>query len=80
MPSGEVVPAGMGVGSVKDVIEDLVKSGYKGFACLEPHLGSFDGLDALELDDTMTKLNKSDSGKFTLAYNALCKILDEVGA
>ena len=79
-PSGKVVPAGMGAGSVKEVIEDLVKSGYKGFACLEPHLGSFDGLDALELDDTMTKLNKSDSGKFTLAYNALCKILDEVGA
>lgn len=80
LADGKVVPAGMGIGSVKEVISDLIKSGYKGFACLEPHLGSFEGLGGLEKDDKMLKLEKSDSGKFTISYDALCKILDEVGA
>lgn len=80
MPDGKVVPAGMGIGSVEAVISELLKDGYSGFACLEPHLGSFEGLGELELDDKMMSLNKSDSGKFTLAYESLCKILDKVGA
>ena len=66
--------------TLEEILADLIKNGYKGFACLEPHLGSFDGLAGLELDDKMTKLEKSDESKFTLAYNSLCKILDEVGA
>lgn len=76
--NGDVVPAGVGAGGIKEILADLIKNGYKGFACLEPHLGSFDGLAGLELDDKMTKLEKSDESKFTLAYNSLCKILDEV--
>ena len=77
---GAVVPAGKGDGSVAEVISNLLKDGFTGFACLEPHLGSFEGLAALELEDTMLKLEKSDSSKFTLAYNSLCEILDELDA
>ena len=75
-----VVPAGKGDGCIKEVIENLLKDGFTGFACLEPHLGSFEGLAALELEDTMLKLEKSDSSKFTLAYNSLCEILDALDA
>lgn len=75
---GTVVPAGMGIGNVKEVILGLLKSGFCGFACLEPHLGSFEGFQNLELGDDMLKLKQSDGGMFTIAYNALRKILNEV--
>ena len=75
---GTVVPAGHGMGNVKEIIKMLKESGYKGFLSLEPHLGSFEGLANLELDDAMEKLEKSDGGLFTLAYNSLKNILSEV--
>lgn len=77
---GQIVPAGMGVGQIDKVFEVLLAEGYEGFACLEPHLGKFEGLAALEQDDTMLKLEASDGKKFVLAYNSLKKILDKVGA
>lgn len=80
LADGSVVPAGMGIGGVEEVISSLINDGFSGFACLEPHLGSFEGLENLEEDDTMLKLEKSDSAKFTLAYKSLCKILDKAGA
>ncbi len=45
---------------------------------LEPHLGSFEGLAALELDDKMEKLPKGGEGTFTLAKNELDKILERI--
>ena len=75
---GRIVPAGSGDGHVKEIISELAKKNYKGFLSLEPHLGVFGGLDKLELDDHMLQLEKSDAGKFTIAYEALEKIIDEV--
>ena len=77
---GNIVPAGMGLGQIDKVLETILADGYEGFACLEPHLGKFEGLAALEQDDTMLKLEASDGEKFVLAYNSLKKILDKVGA
>ncbi len=77
---GTVVPAGQGQGCVPEIIKKLLDRGYTGFACLEPHLGSFEGLQNLELDDTMLKLEKSDIEKFAVAHRAFVKILDEAGA
>lgn len=37
--TGEVVPAGEGDGEVLETVEALQRSGYAGFASLEPHLG-----------------------------------------
>lgn len=71
-----IVPAGAGAGNVKYILDELKKDGYKGFLSLEPHLGTFDGLADLEVDDSMLKLEKSGEGTFTLAYNSL-KILLE---
>lgn len=75
---GRIVPAGCGDGHVKEIISELAEKDYKGFLSLEPHLGVFGGLDKLELDDHMLELEKSDAGMFTIAYEALEKIIDEV--
>lgn len=75
---GGVVPAGYGDGNVEYVLKQLFDNGYQGFLSLEPHLGSFEGLADLELDDKMLDLPKSGEGTFTLAYRALTDILKSV--
>jgi sugar phosphate isomerase/epimerase len=77
---GEVVPSGYGDGNLEYILGELFNNGYDGFLSLEPHLGSFEGLQNLQSDMGNISDEKSDSAKFTLAYNALCKILDKVGA
>lgn len=77
--SGRVVPAGSGDGNVEYVLKNLFDGGYKGFLSLEPHLGSFAGLADLELDDKMENLPQGGEGTFTLAYRALCEILEKIG-
>ena len=74
----DVVPAGDGNGNIKEILKRLKERGYNGFLSLEPHLGNFAGLEALETDDKMTKLEQSDEGKFVLAYNSLVNILNEM--
>lgn len=78
LPNGEVVPSGYGTGEVEKVIKSLYESDYNGFLSLEPHLGSFNGLDGLEIDDAMLSLSASTPEKFTLAYESLKKILEKV--
>lgn len=75
---GSVVPAGVGDGNVEKILKDLITNGYDGFLSLEPHLGSFAGLAALELDDKMENLPEGGEGTFTLAYRALCRILERI--
>ena len=74
----KVVPAGVGDGQVPYILKELFDHGYDGFVSLEPHLGSFAGLAALELDDAMLGLPESGEGTFTIAYRALCGILDNI--
>ncbi len=78
LADGKIVPAGMGEGNVELVLKTLFEQGYAGFISLEPHLGSFEGLAALELDDKMEKLPKGGEGTFTVAYNALNEILNRI--
>ena len=75
---GKVVPSGMGDGNVEYVLKNLFGNGYNGYLSLEPHLGSFEGLAALELDDEMEKLPKGGECTYTVAYNALTKILKNI--
>lgn len=75
--SGRVVPSGMGDGHIREIVSELKKDGYKGFYSLEPHLGSFEGLADLELDDTMEKLPEGGEGTFTLAYRSFMNVLEE---
>lgn len=75
---GKVVPAGAGDGNVEYILKRLLDGGYDGFFSLEPHLGSFAGLAALELDDKMQNLPQGGEGTFTLAYRALEEIVDRL--
>lgn len=78
LEDGRVVPSGSGDGKVEEILKKLFAGGYNGFLSLEPHLGSFAGLADLELDDKMAGLPEGGEGTFTLAYRALCEILDRV--
>ena len=78
LANGEVVPAGYGIGGVEDIIKELDADGYEGFLSLEPHLGSFRGLENLETGDEMLRLPESTPEKFTMAYEALKNILERV--
>ena len=80
LPDGSVVPSGAGSGHVREILEALAERDFTGFLSLEPHLGSFSGLEALETDDKMTKLAASSAEKFTLAYDALDGILRDIDA
>ena len=75
--NGRVVPAGFGDGNLKFIVTDFIKT-HSGFLSLEPHLGSFEGLADLELDDSMLSLPKSGEGTFTIAFNALQKIIEKI--
>lgn len=75
---GTVVPAGKGMGQLAYILSALKQKDYHGFLSLEPHLGSFAGLEKLEIDDAMTKLEKSSGKTYALAYNALKNILERI--
>ena len=74
-----VVPSGYGDGNVEYILSQLSKKDKKFFLSLEPHLGSFQGLADLELDDKMEKLPQGGEGTFTLAHTALMEILERIG-
>ena len=75
--SGRVVPAGIGDGNLEFIVTDFLKN-CGGFLSLEPHLGAFEGLADLELDDSMLSLPQGGEGTFTVAFNALKKIIEKI--
>jgi len=76
--SGRIVPAGYGDGNILYVLHRLFAAGYTGFISLEPHLGNFEGLAQLELEnDFMNDLPDAGEDTFTIAYEALKKIIEE---
>lgn len=80
LATGEVVPAGMGDGNIKAILEKLVQQDYNGFLSLEPHLGSFTGAAALEQDDFFDDMPEGGPKLFAMASSALKTILNEMGA
>ena len=75
---GTIVPAGHGEGNIEYILSELFAECYDGFISLEPHLGTFEGLADLELDDKMLNLPKGGEGTFTYAYNELNKIINKI--
>lgn len=59
---GNVVPAGEGEGMLKDIIEDMKKSEFRGFVSLEPHLNN--------------SLPGAGESSFETAYNYLNNIIE----
>ncbi|MBR5508053.1 MAG: sugar phosphate isomerase/epimerase, partial [Clostridia bacterium] len=78
LKDGLVVPAGEGDGNVEYILKELFAKGYDGFLSLEPHLGTFVGLQNLELDDKMLNLEKASESTFAIALSALEKILNRM--
>ncbi|MBQ5747019.1 MAG: TIM barrel protein, partial [Clostridia bacterium] len=68
---GTITPAGLGEGGIENILVDLMKSGWKGFLSLEPHLGSFVGLDAIEGESKTATEGLSTPEKFKLAHDTL---------
>ncbi len=61
MADGDVVPAGEGDGQVKELLQTLVKRGYRGYLTLEPHLkaaGPFGGFSGPALFHTAVEALK----------------------
>ena len=78
--TGTVVPAGMGSGKIKEILSDIsASSDREMYLSLEPHLGSFAGLEALETDIDTGSMEKSGPEKFEIAVKALRKVMKEAG-
>lgn len=75
---GHVVPAGYGIGCIDKILADLKASGWTGFLSLEPHLGAFKGLEALEGENKTEMKEGATPEKFTLAYDSLMKIVNAI--
>lgn len=75
---GQVVPAGMGEGNVKAILSKMKEAGYSGFLSLEPHLQDFHGFSDLEQNGLSTEKTMTGEEAFTLAYNSLNTILEQL--
>lgn len=74
---GTVVPAGMGLGNVPDIVEEYLAKGGE-VMTLEPHLFAFTGLSALENGASVKfgiSAYRDNDDAFDAAANALKKIL-----
>lgn len=76
--NGYVVPAGYGDGNVKEILGELIGSGYEGVLSLEPHLTDFAGFAALERGETEKKASMSGEEAYKTAHSALVKILQSL--
>lgn len=76
----KIVPAGKGIGNVDKVLGALKVKGYEGFVSLEPHLGSFAGLDHLQSDMDSIDLSTpfTPEERFKIAYESLKEIIDNL--
>ncbi|MBQ4108358.1 MAG: sugar phosphate isomerase/epimerase [Clostridia bacterium] len=79
LASGEVVPAGSGIGNVKYLVEKYAKMGGE-VLTLEPHLMEFCGLSELENGESMAKkpVFTDTNVAFDAGADALKAILDEL--
>ena len=73
-----VVPSGYGDGKIKEILQELNKNDRQYFLSLEPHLGSFAGLQELEKDADFSDLPEGGPGKFAIAANALKNIIADL--
>ena len=73
-----VVPSGYGDGRVKEILRELKKSNFEGFLSLEPHLADFAGFSSLEPNSEINKLPDGGPKQFTIAVEALNKILSAI--
>lgn len=80
--NNENVLCGTGDGKIPELLKKAIREdGYQGFLTLEPHLVLFATFKALEADaSAAAMMNKAKDGAegFTMQYNALCEILNNI--
>ena len=80
LENGAVVPAGVGDGNVKDILDRLAARADNMTLTLEPHLTVFDGLKALQDEKLNHKFSYPDRlSAFNAAVSALKVILNDLG-
>ena len=80
LENGAVVPAGMGDGNVKDILDRLAAHANNMTLTLEPHLTVFDGLSALQDEKLNHKFSYPDKlTAFNAAVTALKNLLTDIG-
>jgi len=80
MENGAVVPAGMGDGSLPDILDRLAVRADGMTLTLEPHLTVFDGLKALQDEKLNHKFSYPDrTTAFNAAVSALKDVLTKLG-
>lgn len=74
LADGKVVPAGKGIGHVKEILDDFRMMGGTAVS-IEPHLSVFDGLKELEQADNRTAVDQYCYGSSDEAFDAACTAL-----
>ncbi len=77
LADGNVVPAGKGIGNVKDIVSDYMRMGGKDFT-IEPHLAVFDGLKELEENGNTSGIGKYSYPDNNTAFDAACNAFKEL--
>lgn len=82
LADGSVVPAGCGIGRLKEIASDFIASGGRDFS-IEPHLAVFDGLSALERENQKSRVGgqyiyESNDAAFDAACTAFKALIKEV--
>lgn len=76
--NGSVVPAGLGDGHIKEILSELMKDDYEGFLSLEPHLWDYSDFSKLSVDSPCFQSEQVAYKRFSLAVQALRKILNDI--
>ena len=74
---GFVVPAGFGIGNVKNIVADFIARGGRDFT-IEPHLTVFDGLRDLEVEGETSMIADFRYENSDVAFDAACKAFKEI--
>jgi len=82
LADGSVVPAGCGIGHLKEIASDFIAAGGRDFS-IEPHLAVFDGLSALERENQKSRVGgqyiyESNDAAFDAACTAFKSLIKEV--
>ncbi len=74
---GYIVPAGMGMGNIPQIIKAFMEQGGDAVT-MEPHLTVFDGLKDLEQEDNATQIGKISYDSADAAFDAACNAFKEL--
>lgn len=82
LADGSVVPAGCGIGRMREIASDFIAAGGRDFS-IEPHLAVFDGLSALERENQKSRVGgqyiyESNDAAFDAACTAFKALIKEV--